>query len=620
MTDTGVDTPQDNFQSNQNFDPDVKKMFKHFVTGGNTPDDNDTTQTIGIDDLRGQISVSVTSDNTKNLIKALNINPATNTIAGTPNTTAPVQLAQESRCHTFYRIIGFPVVNEDQNDYYNPGLDIIKGPKITREVTLERKLRIASNVGKKFEELSQAREQYANQCSTIFSVPTSIEAGILALTSGTYGNNGNVNRRKFAQPFEKNPTDPFDYEPKNQSYSSPGDVTSTYSLVGYNEVLLSDYQDPDATPENDFKAKIETGDGILLGHRHIIKPFIVDPRIDFSIWSSESKTSSGVSKRVAVPFVPDASYLKTSPTAQAEKPLLEKIITERFAVTTLEDAGTASDNLVKYVQSFKSIQSVNLGGTPIENIFSGDVFKLSQQQAFAQYLRTMDALMFKLVDAMRIVHARQGSYYWLPIPSIYGPEGGCEIREVPTRLGDNLDLILLTVNDFDIFEKEASTLLSNLNSSILQTKKNPTSDVGGYAFGPHKLSFNDSTSNSQGNLTQKSQANLSKIRASSLAQAGEALQIIEMIMGEFSGLGLADIVAIIGSLYVMPINDLLGFLDDDAIVRAETSLKQPSGSLKGSKSAIVPAMTSLCNTVNGFYQVMDKLFEDRMFLSSLQPL
>ncbi len=94
MTD---DTPQSNSQSNQNFDPDVRKMFKHFVTGGNTPDDNETHQNIGIDDIRGQISATVTNSTTENLIKALNINPTSNTIAGTPNTTTQVELAQESR-------------------------------------------------------------------------------------------------------------------------------------------------------------------------------------------------------------------------------------------------------------------------------------------------------------------------------------------------------------------------------------------------------------------------------------------------------------------------------------------------------------------------------------------
>jgi hypothetical protein len=105
-----------------------------------------------------------------------------------------------------------------------------------------------------------------------------------------------------------------------------------------------------------------------------------------------------------------------------------------------------------------------------------------------------------------------------------------------------------------------------------------------------------------------------------LEEAGDALQIIEMIMGEFSGLGLADIVAIMGALYVMPLNDpaskgtgnLLGFLDEDAVIRAEEILVLPDGTLQNVRSGITPAMTSLCNTVNSFYQIMDQIFQDYM--------
>jgi hypothetical protein len=73
-----------------------------------------------------------------------------------------------------------------------------------------------------------------------------------------------------------------------------------------------------------------------------------------------------------------------------------------------------------------------------------------------------------------------------------------------------------------------------------------------------------------------------------------------------------------GALYVMPLNDpasqgsgnILGFLDDDAVVRAEEILDLPDKSLQNVRSGITPAMTSLCNTVNGFYQIMDQIFQD----------
>lgn len=605
MTD---ETPQSNYQNDQNADPDIKKMFKHFVTGGHTPEDNETTQNIGIDDIRGQISISVTGTGTEDLIKSLNIDPSSNTIAGTPNTSTPVLLAQESRCHAFYRIIGFPVITADKSRFYNPGLDIIIGTDIKRTLTLKEKISIASNIGKDFEKLSQARELYPNETSKIFSVPTSIEAGVLCLTSGTYGKNGNVNKRKFAESFKS--TAPFDFAVDKQSYSSPGDISSTYSLVGNNEVRLADYQDVNADASKQFKPNKDFN--IMKAHQHIIKPFMVDPRIDFSIWGAESKTSSGVSKRIAVPFVPNASYLKTSSTATAERPLLEKIITDRFATPSAQAAGLDAESVIDYAKSIKSIQNINVGGTTISSIFSGSVFKLSQQEAFAESISTISAMMSKLVGSIGIVQEVQGDYYWLPIPNSAGPEGGCSIRDVP--LSKNISSTLITSADFDIIEKQIGVLLSNLSS--LTPNSTATPDPGSFAFSTYKLTFDSSTSDANGNLSAKSQDTINTTRNSALEEAGEALQIIEMIMGEFSGLGLCDIIAIMGALYVMPLDDhtsegnLLGFLDNDAIDRAEIVLNQPIGSLRSARSGIVPAMTSLCDTVNAFYQIMDKMFQD----------
>lgn len=606
-TNSNTSTQQGNFQSNQNYDPDIRSMFKDFVTGGNTPDNNAPGQNVGIDDIRGQISVSVTGTKTADLIKSLNINPTANTIAGTPNTTTPVLLAQESRCHAFYRIIGFPVVATD-NRFYNPGLDVIKqvdssGKPIARKITLSEKISIASGVGDKFEGISQAREAYSAGTSQIFANPNSVEAGVLALTSGTYGSNGSVNKRNFAAPFTNNPSgDPFDFNITDQSYNSPGNIKSTYTLVGNKEVLLANYQDANGTTPNQSIG----GYKILFQHEHIIIPFMVDPRIDFSIWSNESKTSSGLSKRIAVPFVPDASFLKASSTSYAERPLLEKIITDRMSqFNQTVDAGQAVSSVVQFVQDFKTIQSVNIGNTLVSNIFSNTIFKTSQQDAFALYLSIIQALMFKLVDSMRIVHAAQGKYYWLPIPSNSGPEGGCTIRDVP--LNSKISSDLMTPGDLDIVMNQAQVLFSNINTTASQATSIP--DRGGYAFAgffSHKLTFDSSTSNSQGDLSSKTMETITSKRTRLLNRAAEALQVIEMIMGEFSGLGLADIIAIVGSLYVMPLTSVVGFLDDDAYARAKTIL---GGNLP-TRDDIVVSMKSLASTVNGFYQIMDKVFQD----------
>ena len=100
---------------------------------------------------------------------------------------------------------------------------------------------------------------------------------------------------------------------------------------------------------------------------------------------------------------------------------------------------------------------------------------------------------------------------------------------------------------------------------------------------------------------------MNSTRTKILNGAGEALQIIEMIMGEFSGFGLVDIIAIMGSLYIMPIEDLLGFLDADAYARAKTVL---GSSLPAQTTPITGPMNTLASTVSAFYQIMDNIFQD----------
>lgn len=604
-----ADTPQQNYQSGQNYAPDITKMFKDFVTGGNTPGDNEPGENLGIDDIRADISVSTTGSKTSDLIKALNLNPDPNAPpAPTPNTTTPVPLAQESRCHAFYRIIGFPVVTIDQSDFYNPGHDVImqtdsSGAPIARQMTLAKKITIAQNVGSAFEALSQAREAYVAGCLSVFSVPESVEAGVLTLTSGTYGKSGVPNLRKFNAPFANNQS-LTDYSISSQAYSVPGDISSTYSLVGSNTIPLNQYMDALGNTPNPAAGNYK----VLSQHEHIIKPFAVDPRIDFSTWTNESKTFQGLSKRVAVPFVPDSTYLKTSATAYAQRPLIEKIISDRVSQYTVEDAGQATQDMIDYVQSIKSIQSVQIGTTSISNIFSGSVFKTSEQDAFVQYLSIIEALIFKLVDSMRIVHAAQGEYYWLPTPSTSGPENGCTTHDVPLT---KATLNLLTEKDQNIALSEAATLFSNITTAFATPTATP--DVGGFAFGGFfnqgnpPQTFSSASSDSQGNLSSQTNEDIVAARNSKLKKASDALQVIEMIMGEFSGLGLVDIIAVVGSLYVMPLADLLGFLDTDAYARAQTAL---GSNLPAKTSSISSCMVSLGNTVSGFYQIMDKLLQD----------
>jgi len=184
MVNTNVS--QSTVQNTQNNDIDVVQTYKDYITGGNTANDNSPGANVGIDDIRVSVNVSVLNNKTADLISALNITPGS-TPASTPNTTTPDIKSQESRCHAFYRIIGFPIVSADKSSYYNPGMDIVKqvdstGNPVSRQITLSTKISIASGVGAQFEAISTARETWAANTAKIFSNLQSVEAGVLAMS------------------------------------------------------------------------------------------------------------------------------------------------------------------------------------------------------------------------------------------------------------------------------------------------------------------------------------------------------------------------------------------------------------------------------------------------------
>jgi hypothetical protein len=596
---------QTNYQSNQDYDVDIKTLFEHYITGGATTGSNEPGENIGIDDLRAQISVSVTGMKTTDLITSLNINPNSTTAAPTPNTTTPVLLAQESRCHAFYRILGLPVVNASGSQYYNPGFDITKRyykeNDMTQNITLSDKITIASAVGTQFEALSGARETWVSSTTAIFNAQASVEAGVLSLTSGTFGGAGAINKRLFN--VLQNVTGPTDFTVAHQQYA----IATQTCVVGSQSQLLATFMDSGANTilvYSDGTSK--TPSNIFFNHQHIIAPFAVDPRIDFSIWANESTTHPGTSRRIAVPFVPDNTYLQVSSTATAQRPIIESIIRARvYQSNQITQAGSTIATAQALIMSDPVIGKIPfIGSQPISNVFSGSVFNLSQQNSFADTLSSIQTMIDKLVAALNVIHGVQGIYYWLPSPNTSGPEGGCLIRDVP--LNAAFSNTLITTEDYNIIQNNVQVLFSQPLIGTSASAGVP--DVGNSAFSTPIQSFNKNTTDAQGSVSSKTQNMLGNKRNKKLGDAGNALQIIEMIMGEFSGFGLCDIIAIMGTLYTMDIDDLCGFLDDDAFSRAETIL----GSGFADPSSITEAQTALIAGVSGFYQIMDQVFIDKV--------
>lgn len=538
---------QTNYQDDQNFDIDINKIYTDFIQE--------------IDASRSFASLNAQDQKIFNALAEGGSGDIT-TVAGLIKMEKTVQ---ESRCHTFFRLIGFPVVSNDKK-IYNPGFDIISGVK---KLKLTDKISIASDPIDGFNALSIKRENYSQTNLEIFSSIQSIDASVLALSSG-----GTQKLRKFVAPLEQD-SDPFDVDRENQSYS-----VDTKALVGEKEIDLKQFQDAGGTKATKFSDV----------RYHIIKPFIVDARIDFSV--------APQSRLIAVPFIPDQSLAKVSATEFVKRPLLEKIIRDRFSVSDPTDsAGSATNAVLDYVKTVPAIKDEEL----VKLVSNKDIYKQSEQSQFIQTVNIIKTMMQALVKAKDVINKTQGDYYWVPIPSASGPEGGSQVQGV--FLPTEIDTSLVTDRDAAIVLSQAKNITNGQNSQAGGLSSSP--DPGSFALSSYTSTFGPDTSSALGDNSAKNLETLSQKRQHVIQEANDALRTIEIIMGEFSGFGLCDIIAIMGALNIMPKNELLGFLDDNAITRMNDSL-----GLNEDASDYTDSLTTFTSTVKDFYNLMDKIYQD----------
>ncbi len=541
---------QSNFETAQDFNIDIEKVYQDFISA--------------IDKIR---SCNVTTKIQKNdLDKIIN---NSNNIIGVSSSLKKMcdlnLLPQESRCHAFFRIIGFPVTDSDYEKIYNPGLDNIVDSD--RKITGEFKLSILKNQEPAFRKLSIERENYISKILNIFSAQNSIDASTFALSSGR-------NIRKFISPLTEVAFN--DTDSANSQYT-----VDFNSFVDVIPTKLTDYQDiagnkPTKLPSFKFK--------------HIIKPFLVDPIIDLTVNDS--------SKLIAVPFVPSKSNLQINDSQFVNRPIIEQVIRDRFAIINKSDSGSANENLNNYITNISNITDAD-----IINNFN----KLIKQDNTSQYIKFINIIfnmIDKLIAAQKDITDAQENYYYLPIPSISGPEKGSSVQGV--LFSDKISQEFIPINDFSIIMSSIKKQMNQFDSSAASVNAIP--DVGGFAL-PNALGLPSlGTSNTPDSLGSNNDENLQSLlsrRDSILKKANSALRVVEIIMGEFSGLGLCDIIAIIGGLYLMPRDSLFGFLDDDAILRAVSS------GIPAHYVSLSEASDDLISSIKDFYNLMDKIYEDK---------
>ena len=176
----------DKVESTQEVEFNVDKIYDDFIKE--------------IDDIRSLTPISSVAGLNFSKLKISNFG-SNQTDLNVSNT------ATESRCHAFYRLIGFPVVSSSY-DFYSPGF--FKDLNASSD-EIEKRLNLLKQIDSKFYQVSTFRESYYSQIIAPIFSRKDITASVIALSS--------YNIREFASSVKNNiKLEGFDLI-KPQSYS-----------------------------------------------------------------------------------------------------------------------------------------------------------------------------------------------------------------------------------------------------------------------------------------------------------------------------------------------------------------------------------------------------------------
>ena len=492
---------------------------------------------------------------------------------------------QESRCHTFYRMIGFPVVF-DAGNFHSPGFD----PNLNTNAAQSA---VNAGIDSMFENdtdltnQSKNREQIFKDFNKLFS-NGGLNAQAIAL--------GSVYIRSFKKQFSSTATTPL--------VNDPSQVQNVFERI----TQVDDFYGPQG-----FIGSSTVVSGYpVLTTRHLLKPFIVDPRIDAAIRPNTN--------RICAPFLKDKSQTKIFQSSAGvseslQRPYIERVISVRFnssniamnqtgATQPATPTGTYIQGIITDIKENDNITDPDLisAATNILGELSTDILVI-----FNNYYKIIRVVVQELVSSIRDVQYIAQNINFDPIPSTTGgvesgTEGGMLAAVDPLSSGvrDNNNRIGET-NILEQSRKQA------LNDITLDTGLQGIPDPGDFAFS----NLDDSVFSIQKNIQQSyadSITNLTNLRNQLGNQGINDLRNIEIIMGEFSGIGLIDMIAIQAALWVMPQNSLLGLIDTNAFSRMQKF--RPDISLNGAaQNDVISSLADFEKTLTTIYLLIQDYYD-----------
>jgi hypothetical protein len=464
--------------------------------------------------------------------------------------------AQESRCNAFYRMIGFPIVDGEGKNYYSPGHD----PTLNRDVDRQNKNdTIAISLIKKLDHILQGREIIPIVSKNLFQ-NKSVDAITRAKAS--------IYIRRFDTQFKPD-IEPLD--PDVQTFKIQ-DRDTAMRERGYDSSIFKKTDAPD-----------------IRSSTHILKPFVVEPRIDRTV-------TPGVNI-ICAPFLTDKSQTQLSKREKLKRPYIEHVIRVRLKGTNpikLDDP--ESHKYIKDLQAQIETDTSIKDPALLKAVKDPFNMLLQSDQITDRYIKILQSFIAELVNSINEIGRIENDINWQPIPDVNGPEFGSTLADV----------------GFDKSNKQKENDINKLTLEKIMTETNsdfghPDPDMGDYNFSEiDNVGLDTDKHNPE--FYDKEITKLTRERDEVGNKANAALRKIEIIMGEFSGLGLLDIIAIQLVLWTISEEALVGLIDEPAQQRMGQVLYLKSVTPK----LILDSLKEFEKQLSGIYVLMNYLYQNNI--------
>lgn len=469
--------------------------------------------------------------------------------------------AQESRAHTYFRMLGMPVIRKDGTFYnpgYNPPVQVNRTPDRPEET---------GNVDINIIQSQNARESEWRTRRTIFE-QASLDASVYALVLGV----ADGMKKFYIESDEQDFTESARRTVISPMYATrTGDEITNFFETGYHRLR---------------PFSVNPATVVKPGTRHVCQPFIKEKyRV------TETHSSSNIAlKRPGIELI--LRYrLKDDSESTALADAITASITKAPIDTNLLDlAGLNQSDLVLVVAALANNDEIN-ASTAKEILASLTSYEILNINGF---VKTIKALIKILAEAFRTIDEVTRQISWTPLPDKQGPEFDTRQANFVKRKAGRTEL-----------EKRLSDLKSKKTETIPEPGKGLTNQD--FAISPF-------IHNSTQRLYDKPIQNISDLITEEQDRGARALRDIELITGEVSGLGLIDIMAINVGLWSIDEGVLLSLVDDEAFERlyAEEDLRSLAVESRKEEGPLLPAqeaLDELHDKVNNVLDFADRLFE-----------